>query len=309
VSNDTPYRSAAGAIFVSDLGMPVLLPVKDKTPPEAGFTGYEGRDPTLEEIDWRIAHRGDHNVGTRLRRELVGIDIDQHGVKTGAESIADVEAIHGLLPQTWRSTARGLDNPSGIYLFVVPDGYAAEDMSESRIGGGFVELIKWNHRFIVTEPSVHPNGGVYEWWAPNGLAFPGGPEFDQVPLLPVEWAQHLTGACVCFRLSVREQIARARRKRSMRSMPRSARQRGAANLIAKLTGDLARMDRDTIRNNTLNSSALYLYERLVVAEQSATYGQVTDAMTTAAMSSGLGSLEIERTLASAWKAASRTVAT
>ena len=88
-----------------------------------GYTGFDGIDPTKTDVEMWVAKRGADNVCLRMPATVVGIDVDAYGPKRGRETLAKATAKWGMLPDTWRSTARAeSDNLSGIYFYRVPFG-------------------------------------------------------------------------------------------------------------------------------------------------------------------------------------------
>lgn len=95
------------------------------------------------------------NIGFRTQGIIV-LDIDKHDpAKDGAESLHDLELEHGELPETWVCLT-----PTGGEHFYFrcddPRLTKAENLApgiDYRGCGGYVLL----------PPSVHPNGGIYEW--------------------------------------------------------------------------------------------------------------------------------------------------
>ncbi len=180
----TPYHRAAPAYLKAGWS-PIRLPRKRKEPPPPGYTGYTGADVSPEDVAaWTAAGGG--NVGLRLPEFVIGIDVDAYGGKSGGATLANAEARLGALPPTWRCTARHDDPVSGIQFFRVPAGHQWAD----RLGDN-VELIHHGHRYAVAAPSVHPEGGVYGWFDPDGLPTDEFPSVAELPELPDVWVVEL----------------------------------------------------------------------------------------------------------------------
>ena len=114
----TPYAQNA-VLLAMDGWWPVPLPPRSKKSPPTGYTGSDGRTPTYTEIgDWT---RSDPhaNIAIVLGPDAIGIDVDAYGTKTGAATLAELEALHGQLPATVSITSRE-DGVSGIRLFRLP---------------------------------------------------------------------------------------------------------------------------------------------------------------------------------------------
>ena len=137
-----------------------------KVPWHCGYSGYDGRDPTADEIaSWpnnviaRIisGERGILNLGGRVPVGVVGLDVDQYGPKRGLDTIAEHEARLGQLPPTYIVTARPFESGSGIRIFAVPEDWNGVGV----LAGGHVELIQRHHRFVAAPGSLHYTGRRY----------------------------------------------------------------------------------------------------------------------------------------------------
>ncbi len=196
-----PY--AAAAHRYAGLGFsPLPLPTAEKWPPPAGFTGRDGLDVSGPDIqEWidnaetcppakpkrdsgiQAYDYSAPNIGLRLPDNMIGVDVDAHGGKSGGVELAALEAELGPLPPTYRSTSR-LDDPiSGIRPYRIPAGVELSDFGQS------IDTIQRHHRYIVAWPSVHPSGGTYRWIDPDGDLMPHGelPDPALIPDLPAAW--------------------------------------------------------------------------------------------------------------------------
>ena len=169
-------------------------------------SGHHGGSATPLDDVTRAAWRRDHptaNVGVVLPDGVLGLDVDAYGPKPGAATLAALVAAHGVLPPTWRSSAR--DAPSGIYLFAVPldlplrhvESWIREDF------GAGLDVIHHANRFVQVYPSVHPsagNGGGparVMWHSPDGEPArntAGWPSVDGLPPLPDGWTAAIRAA-------------------------------------------------------------------------------------------------------------------
>lgn len=181
-----PFDSAWKAYHSA--GWPVLpLPPGQKTPPPAGTTGTGGTRLTTHQLEQHCG-RG-LNIGVRMPKHILGIDVDQYGNKHGWDNLEAWRQAQGLppLPPTWRSTSRGANDPSGIQWFRVPAGF----VTRGEIVPG-VEAIQNHHRYAVAPPSVHPEGREYQWVDDAGAIVAGMvPPFALLAELPREWVQTL----------------------------------------------------------------------------------------------------------------------
>jgi hypothetical protein len=172
---------------------PFPLPPGKKFPPPSGRTGRDGVDTTdAERGQWFDACRQPGhvcgNVALRMPDGVLGIDVDAYGDKPGAATLAALEAQLGSLPASWRSTSRGVENPSGIRFYRVPSGVRFHD------AGPGIEVVQRVHRYAVVWPSIHPEGRVYRWVTPEGReAGPRDvPRPEDLPELPPAWVAHVT---------------------------------------------------------------------------------------------------------------------
>lgn len=191
-----PYAFSAREYFRAGWS-PLPLPPGQKSYPPTGYTGGKGRNAEPEKVDYWIATKPDGNVALRMPPGLLGIDVDAYSGKNGLETLEAASAAWGELPPTWRSTSR-TDGVSGIRLFRIPEGLAWP--GQLPFGGG-VELCRWDHRYVIVAPSLHPDGGQYHWFAPDGAQTTGAAALDQewefpalneLGELPASWVEGLT---------------------------------------------------------------------------------------------------------------------
>ena len=156
------------------------LPRGQKEYPDKGFTGdTPGRhDPTAADYRKWARDRADGNVAIVMPGTVCGIDVDCYA--GGGETLDGLEKQYGPLPVTWESTSRAELDWSGIKLFRVPDGTRLK----SKIDPG-IQICQWFHRYVVCEPSIHPEGRRYQWWMGTGRA--DIPKVSELPDLPKAW--------------------------------------------------------------------------------------------------------------------------
>ncbi|OBF70424.1 hypothetical protein A5750_22845 [Mycobacterium sp. 852002-51613_SCH5001154] len=169
------------------------LPIGKKWPPPKGYTGENGRVPTADQIELWLTAKPGGNVALRMPDSVVGIDVDAYGGKTGNRALGEAESRWGELPPTVRSTARE-DGTSGIRLFRIPAGTKLPGMIKFTLDDGSmigdIEIIQRHHRYVVAEPSRHPQGGNYRWLQHDGERAEI-PAVDALPELPLGWLKGL----------------------------------------------------------------------------------------------------------------------
>jgi P4 family phage/plasmid primase-like protien len=198
VKSTGPYaRAAAG--YWSEGWSPIPLPPQRKYPPERGWTGgskdNSGTLPSKEQIEKWIAAQGDGNVALRLPKNIIGIDVDLYDGKAGAATLAAAEEEWGPLQPTWMSSSR--TDGSGIRLYRVPEGL--QWPGELPQGKG-VEIVKWDHRYAIVAPSIHPEGREYVWINTVGESTTDGEGWEfpgintgEITELDQRWVDGLTG--------------------------------------------------------------------------------------------------------------------
>jgi hypothetical protein len=93
------------------------------------------------------------NVGTPTGTNIV-LDLDSRD--DGDASLAELEKIHGVLPDTLTVSTGG----GGKHFYFRADGAAIRN-SASKVGAGLD--VRGNGGFVVCPPSVHESGKRYEW--------------------------------------------------------------------------------------------------------------------------------------------------
>ncbi|WP_030526619.1 bifunctional DNA primase/polymerase [Phycicoccus jejuensis] len=184
-----PGPFAAAAFTYHRNGWAVLpLPAGQKAPVPTGWTGARGATPSGADVHAWTEERPDGNIALRLPPHVIGVDVDHYDGKPGALVLAQLEQTLGALPPTWRTTSRD-DGASGIRLYRVPEGL--------RWPGGLgpgIDTIRHDHRYAVVWPSLHPKGGTYRWYTPDGVVTAHDiPHPDDLPDLPEAWVAHFTG--------------------------------------------------------------------------------------------------------------------
>lgn len=198
----TPY--ADGALLYFSRGWTDVFPVgSDRTPlakapvPE-GVTGYDAGPVGWERIKRGTTTRaGRRNLGIRMPRQVIGIDVDDYADHDGGATLARAEAVLGPLPATYRNSARGFGNSghryyrTGMGRVVIP---GAEELLGKAYGSG-IEILHYGRRYAVVWPSRNPDKGMaeYRWYGPDGRLLDGPPpRVIDLPLLTPAWQEFLT---------------------------------------------------------------------------------------------------------------------
>lgn len=172
-----------------------------KEPVPVGVTGYEGVDADFNKISATCrAPAGRRNIGIRMPRHVVGIDVDDYDGKQGAATLR--RAVEGLgpLPSTYRSTARG-PGDSGQLFFQLPVGWIAKPGAEEELARRFapdgktshIEILMWARRYACVWPSLHPglNLAQYRWYDAAGEVCEEPPATFHLGRLEGGWAELL----------------------------------------------------------------------------------------------------------------------
>ncbi|WP_328932637.1 MULTISPECIES: hypothetical protein [unclassified Streptomyces] len=161
----------------------------------SGFTGkiHRGIYPSNDQVTaWAANGMGGQNIGLRMPVNVIGIDVDDYEEKNGAAELSAKEALWGVLPASYSSTARGPQQPSRIRFYRVPEGL---EWPGQVPGCPSVDVISPNYRYAIVAPSTHPkiSESVYRWYAPDGQPSENIPSPEDLPELPEAWVIGLTG--------------------------------------------------------------------------------------------------------------------
>jgi len=203
-ANDAPLGYAAAADAYWQAGWRGILPLKPRSKwppppwhkpaagePKTSYTGYEGIDTSYPDIMAWAEELPDGNLCLRLPDGVIAIDVDDYDSKTGAATFAEAVRRWGLLPPAPRSTSREGNKISGMRLFRVPPGTQLKTViAFGDLGIGDIEIIQRHHRYVVSWPSIHPEGRVY-WWRNDEDQLIPIPNVDELPLLPRSWLEGL----------------------------------------------------------------------------------------------------------------------
>lgn len=187
----SPYAKATGPLVLNGW-WPLPLPARSKKHPPKGYTGADGRQPSVDDLNTWMRTSPDGNVAVRLPPDVVGIDVDAYGDKPGWQTFQQLQHDHGALPASVIVTSRD-DGHSGIRLFRLPDGV---DQARFRTGWPGIEILRYGHRYVIAPPSIHPDTGQpYQCIdETTGEVLASLPPKTDLPLLPDTWAAACTKA-------------------------------------------------------------------------------------------------------------------
>lgn len=177
-----------------------LFSGKGVTP--AGFTGYDGKLVTPEDVErWSTSHDAAKG-GLCLRLvDMLGLDLDAHAEgKNAAEHWARLQKELGPLPPTWLTSSRvgseDYDGLSGIRLYRLPDKYKA--LQRERRWKGIlapgIDVVRFAHRQANAWPTVHKRGTRYQWLNEATGELVDGvipASSEDLPELPESWCEYL----------------------------------------------------------------------------------------------------------------------
>lgn len=202
MTQPTPYGD--GALLYFSRGWTDVFPVGSdaiplaKSPVPVGVTGYDAPPVGWERIKRATTTRAARrNLGLRMPRQVIGIDVDDYEDHDGGATLARAEAVLGPLPATYRNSARGNGNSghryfrTGMGRVVKP---AAEALLTKAYGDG-IEILHHGHRYAVAWPSCNPDKGLaeYRWYGPDGFLLDGPPpRVIDLPVLSLAWQEFLT---------------------------------------------------------------------------------------------------------------------
>ena len=130
---------------------------RDKVPATAHGCKDATTDPAQIAAWWDGTYL--YNVGLATGGGLVVLDVDiNHSAgKYGDETLAELEAQHGPLPETWMCLTGG----GGVHYY-----FACDDPALT-VGTGFAPGLDYRGAggYVVAPPSLHANGRSYEWEA------------------------------------------------------------------------------------------------------------------------------------------------
>lgn len=171
-------KMEAGALRVASLFGASVFPCRAKGKDPANSNGFKGATTDLGGIRAYWQDNPEYNVGMATGSVVVidlddhsgGFDADGNPRKSGAESLAEWEEIHGKLPKTL-SVKTG--KPLGRHLWYAnPEGLDIRCTTNRELGID----VRGHGGYVIAPPSVHPNGSEYSF-----LEDP-----DATPLAPID---------------------------------------------------------------------------------------------------------------------------
>jgi KaiC/GvpD/RAD55 family RecA-like ATPase len=160
--------------------------------PAEGTTGYEAPYPTVT-----AQPVGAHRLGFRMPPNIVCIDVDHYDGKRGADTMDRAEAWLGELPLTYKVTSRGVNDPSGRYLYRKPVELDFSDRALIQFandnGKTDVEILRTGHRFSWAPGDInHKNGLTVQCFDPLGEpCWLPDANSEDIPELPQRWIDYL----------------------------------------------------------------------------------------------------------------------
>ncbi len=155
-------------------------------------TGYDAPYPTV-----LPQPPGPHRLGFRVPPSLVIIDVDHYEGKQGAHTLDRAEEYLGPLPPTYKVTARGMDDPSGRFIFRKP---VDLDFSNSALnqfandnGKTDIDILRTGHRFSWAPGDLnHKNHQPVQCYDPDGvICLMPAADDPSIPSLPQRWIDYL----------------------------------------------------------------------------------------------------------------------
>jgi Bifunctional DNA primase/polymerase, N-terminal/AAA domain len=136
-------------------------------------------DPRVIGDWWMNGHAGAGiGICTGVASGIFVLDVDDNGVdKFGRDTLAALEAEHGRLP----ATPTVLTPSGGLHIYFKWPGF-----NPKQTLGDWLD-IRGEARQVLAPPSVHPNGGIYEWeegFRPSQIPVADAPEWMLAMLRP-----------------------------------------------------------------------------------------------------------------------------
>jgi len=145
-----------------------VIPIKqgEKRPPMQGWQNAATADPTTIR-QWFEGQFRDCGLGIATGefrdRYLIVIDIDDREQFSGSETLADLEELHGKLPET----VEVITGSGGRHIYFLTDEPIRNEASGTLGIGIDVRGIGGQ---VLAPPTMHPNGRTYEWVEGRSIA-------------------------------------------------------------------------------------------------------------------------------------------
>ena len=145
-----------------------VIPIKqgEKRPPMSGWQNAATTDPTTIR-QWFEGQFKDCGLGIATgecrNRYLIVVDIDDREQYRGSDTLADLEQLHGKLPDTLEV----ITGSGGRHIYFLTDAPIRNEAS-GKLGQGID--IRGIGGQVLAPPTVHPNGKEYQWTDERSIA-------------------------------------------------------------------------------------------------------------------------------------------
>jgi len=145
-----------------------VIPIKqgEKRPPMSGWQNAATTDPTTIR-QWFEGQFKDCGLGIATgecrNRYLIVVDIDDREQYRGSDTLADLEQLHGKLPDTLKV----ITGSGGRHIYFLTDQPIRNEAS-GKLGQGID--IRGIGGQVLAPPTVHPNGKEYQWAEERSIA-------------------------------------------------------------------------------------------------------------------------------------------
>jgi len=180
-----PFSQAWGLIAAGFEPLPI--PLGAKSPPPQLTTGSRGVMLSDEQIEDVTLSEGNMNMGIRLPKGVIGIDIDN------SEALRTLQNQLGTLTPTWGVSAG--EGHLTLFYRVLNDG--GNWLSHLPNNSG--DIIHHGYRYSISGGSLHPSGRVYKWvyGSPNKIThatpiLPAEFSADTLAIIPEKWEDTLS---------------------------------------------------------------------------------------------------------------------
>lgn len=160
------------------------IPEGQKFPPPSGTTGNRPMATNDEIRALWVGVSGSSNVAWWLPNNVICIDVDHYGEKTGADTLKELEMELGKFG-AWSTTRHGAGSKSRKYFLTVPEGIKWH----GKAGAG-IDILQMTHRYAIVAPSV-VDGLAEQWYRPDGTPSDHAPLMEELTALPEKWVEHL----------------------------------------------------------------------------------------------------------------------